>query len=884
MTTLGADPVYNNETLDNNTGTGYLMTDSSFTVGCCGVLVNWKVFIQSRGSINLQIWRPEGSKYKLIGENIYSFDSPSQLIVQSLDIPQAQQVVVKQNDVIGWYSSSSDMVPYKSGAGSASGNYLQLFTTPPTVGTSYEWSTANFFSQRSYAVQSTIDANVAPTFKNLPATKTFQDKTPATTVMIVTVTDDNSGDVATLSVSLKTHTDKFEVSSNSVAPKAGWTWSVGTFDASVVVTDQCGNSGTETLTIVIENTAPDISYLPSASELSEVVTSETKLGDLSVTDVQTYTCSIYEVTPSSGSAKFILKQASGSSVYSIYSAENPNFVYSMVSQYKVNVTCTDVYSLTSWGEYTVNILPNKPPVLGTLPATQAVSAKTTTIGTEIFSALATDTDSSQIFYNKTCSPNPCPFEIFGDGKIKATEDLMLHKVPTYDMHIYAYDGRTLVGPGTLTININDINHVPVISNIPTSTVTVPENTAVGTEVFTVQVTDQDPGDTHTYTVTYSPAEGGLYLTMDANTGVISVKDGIDYESLRTINKLTYDVTIIANDGRESSTSQQMTIIITDVNEQQTGFVKSLYTIETGEGKSGNMLTNPFTGTQVLDPDFNEVQTFTMDCGANQGKFSMDPNTGSITQSVEYDLDSAGKEQEVVTCTVTATDKGGHTVTTQLSITINEINDNAPVLDKGSYSFFVSQCSSVGSSAGQVTATDKDVKQEHKDVTFTLTSGTGFLVGNDGTIHVAQDLCNVPVGTKYDFTLTAVNADGLQDTAPVSIVIRDPTTTTSTTTTTTTTTTAPPSSGGSSISTGGFFDNPENLAWFIPAVLLAALMMALFIYFLYKCFRHPGLLSRVCCKKKTSPRHRVKEPEKINGKYEWNVWSHSDYTDNKIEMR
>ena len=40
-----------------------------------------------------------------------------------------------------------------------------------------------------------------------------------------------------------------------------------------------------------------------------------------------------------------------------------------------------------------------------------------------------------------------------------------------------------------------------------------------------------------------------------------------------------------------------------------------------------MLTNPFTGTQVLDPDFNDVQTFTMDCGINQGKFRMNTNTG-----------------------------------------------------------------------------------------------------------------------------------------------------------------------------------------------------------------------------------------------------------------
>lgn len=59
--------------------------------------------------------------------------------------------------------------------------------------------------------------------------------------------------------------------------------------------------------------APDISSLPSSSDLSEEVTSETHLKDLTVTDMQTYTCAISDVTPASGSAKFILKQTSGTS-------------------------------------------------------------------------------------------------------------------------------------------------------------------------------------------------------------------------------------------------------------------------------------------------------------------------------------------------------------------------------------------------------------------------------------------------------------------------------------------------------------------------------------------------------------------------------------------
>ena len=133
---------------------------------------------------------------------------------------------------------------------------------------------------------------------------------------------------------------------DSITTKTSWTWAVGTYDVIVVVTDQCGNSATSTATIIIENSvclkrliidirqynisfekwiqiwkfvcfffrkAPDISSLPSSSNLSEEVTSETNLKDLTVTDMQTYTCAISDVTPASGSAKFILKQTSGTS-------------------------------------------------------------------------------------------------------------------------------------------------------------------------------------------------------------------------------------------------------------------------------------------------------------------------------------------------------------------------------------------------------------------------------------------------------------------------------------------------------------------------------------------------------------------------------------------
>lgn len=47
----------------------------------------------------------------------------------------------------------------------------------------------------------------------------------------------------------------------------------------------------------------------------------------------------------------------------------------------------------------------------------------------------------------------CVFAIAA-GEILATTDLSSHTVPGFDLYIYVYDGKTLVGPRTLTVIIS----------------------------------------------------------------------------------------------------------------------------------------------------------------------------------------------------------------------------------------------------------------------------------------------------------------------------------------------------------------------------------------------------------------------------------------------
>ncbi|XP_033726778.1 protocadherin Fat 4-like [Pecten maximus] len=467
----------------------------------------------------------------------------------------------------------------------------------------------------------------------------------------------------------------------------------------------------------------------------------------------------------------------------------------------------------------------------------------------------------------------------------------------------------------------DINDIPVISNIPTGlSLTIPENSAVTTTILDTAVTDGNAGDSHTFSAVFTPAEGATYFRIITGTGVIRPTQVIDYEELLGKGITSFTVAVTANDGREDSVTKFFTLAVTDVNEQQTGFSQATYQISGLETTTTFADLSPTLAKSVIDPDdTRDTQTLTMDCGANTGLFSMDPSTGRVTKTAEYDLDATQQTSDTVACVVTATDEAGHTVTADLNIVINEENDNPPVLDKETYTFFLPINTGAGSQFGPFSSTDADVLTDHTDTTYTLTGGSGLFGLTDccsvfNNVNFSTTTHNV--GDSFTMTLTALNNNGLKDTATVNVILIDPITTTTASTTTTTTTTASASSlafpnfGGSG-SISNFLDDPENLGWFIPTMILLAAMLALLGYMIYRCIRNPGAfakLGNLCkgrslnCKwperskmatktkkskkiiRKRNKENRVRQEDKNDGKYEWNIWSHSDFGNKAVEHR
>ncbi|KAL3856367.1 hypothetical protein ACJMK2_011135 [Sinanodonta woodiana] len=703
------------------------------------------------------------------------------------------------------------MVSYKSGGGEEDGNRYQT-TADLTVGTNLSWSggSVTTTNDRSYAIRADYIANSAPTFTSLPGTVSITNaKTAGYLLHTLTFTDTNPYDVSSLAVTMQTTSTyfSFDASSYQVTVASSLSGVNGTYYLDFRVADICPQTGTGTLTIVVTNVPPTINNLPATTDLSEDVVTEKLLYSINVTDpTDTVTCSL--VTTSD---PFLVRLKNGTSVWGIYVKSNPNFNYDTKSQYTLSISCSDGMD-TVTRTFTVYLIRNSPPVITNLASSVSL-ATTATSSYTVFTVIATDAENDQLYFNMTCNRAVCPFQILDSGIILLTSNLQGTTTAGYDLSVYVYDGTTLVGPRILTVTISGINSKPVISNLPlSSALSVSENTALGTSVFKVSVTDADVGNTHTFTMTSSPGTGMNYFSINTSTGVVSTaSNSIDYE---TVPSKSYNFTVTVSDGTDTDT-KTLQIDLSNVNEAPS-FAQTLYSISASEATSGTALPDP--GFVSSDPDSGDTRQYSQNCGSATGYFRMASATGRLNFSIDYDVDS-GLYPTSIVCVVTVTDAGGLTGTTSLSIRISDINDNKPVFIPSVYSFFVSYYAGTATVIGTVNASDADIGT-YGTVTLTLNQtslGVAYFgITSLGSLYTQRSVSPLGSGSTNIIQVLATDGGGIVTTAFVTIVVSD-TTTFSTTTAVTGYKT--------------FLQDGRNVAWMSVSGIVGLVIIGFLIWFL-----------------------------------------------------
>ncbi|MCB9993620.1 MAG: right-handed parallel beta-helix repeat-containing protein [Hyphomicrobiaceae bacterium] len=241
----------------------------------------------------------------------------------------------------------------------------------------------------------------------------------------------------------------------------------------------------------------------------------------------------------------------------------------------------------------------------------------------------------------------------------ADTDVLTHieKIKINGVTVNADDARTNIG-----IAINSI-----IDPETGSTISVDENSATGTAVATVNVTNSQTalGDTTTFEL--RETGGGAFtgpFSIDSS-GNITVTGALDFE---TTTSYALKVAVVDSHGNE--TVQAITINVADVNEAPNGGVGGLET-QTASLQAG--LTQAKLGLGALgDPDPNDTLTYTIDTLPTHGTVFLNGTalTGgeALTEAEFQALTYSAKDTASTEALVISVSDG--TNVTPINVTIN----------------------------------------------------------------------------------------------------------------------------------------------------------------------------------------------------------------------
>ena len=328
-------------------------------------------------------------------------------------------------------------------------------------------------------------------------------------------------------------------------------------------------------------------------------------------------------------------------------------------------------------------------------------------GTVILTLNATDKDSGEnglITYGISEGFTLTDFVLDPNtGEIKvATDELVYHPDKNYAFIAEAYDnGQNRKRKQVwvyITILDTGNNYPQITVNVGNSGfVNVSEARGLKQKVADVTVEDPDTGPNGE--VTCSTQDGYFAVTKITDAQfIVIVNSALDREikDLHTVN-----VTCTDKGDPALSSSKTFVVRVTDENDNKPQFEMASYDAKIPEHTKE---------TQIL----MKVSATDRDIGANSrihyaivdnDKITIDPVTGVVSAKPFFDREST----PVIVFTVLAIDSGVKplTGTATVTLTIDDINDNAPEFVQSSYSLEVLENMPSGTYVDQLSATDRD---------------------------------------------------------------------------------------------------------------------------------------------------------------------------------
>ncbi|RKU16247.1 hypothetical protein C6503_12500, partial [Candidatus Poribacteria bacterium] len=407
---------------------------------------------------------------------------------------------------------------------------------------------------------------------------------------------------------------------------------------------------------------------------------------------------------------------------------------------------------------------NNAPVFTDGSSTIRTIAENTASGTNIGTAFAaTDADSGDTLTYTVGGADAAAFSIVStSGQLQTKAELDYETKSSYSVRVSVSDNNGGSASIDVAIRVTDVteNRAPVFSDGASTTRTIAENTAPGTNIGTpVAATDADPGDTLTYTLGGTDATS---FSINGTTGQLQTRTALDYETKRS-----YSVTVTASDSSLTD-NITVTITVTNVNEAPV-FPDDISTTRT---IAENIFIGTNIGTPIAATDVdNDTLTYVLSSSDPVvfSTFSLDSTSGQLQTTNPLDYET--KNSYSVTVSVSDGKGGSDSIT--VTITVTDVNEGLPSFTEGSSTRrTIAENTASGTNIGTpIAATDAD---SGDTLTYTLSGTDAAAFSIVSTSGQLQTLVALDYETKWSYSVTVSVSDGKggSDSITVTITVTD----------------------------------------------------------------------------------------------------------------
>ncbi|XP_052005437.1 protocadherin alpha-8-like [Xyrauchen texanus] len=319
---------------------------------------------------------------------------------------------------------------------------------------------------------------------------------------------------------------------------------------------------------------------------------------------------------------------------------------------------------------------------------------------------------------------------------------------TYKLLLTAVDGGTPPRSGTLniTVTVLDINDNRPVFSRETYSVTLRENSIVGTVVIQVNATDKDEGSNSDIEYSFATLNSKVHevFELDKITGEVRVKGEVDFEETEV-----YKLDIQASDKGHPpmSANCRVNIKIIDVNDNKPEIeITSLSKDIPEDSKPGTVISL----ISVIDKDAGINGKVICQLNKNvpfELKPSFKDNMYSLVTHGRLDRES--DSQYDIKITVSDLGQPSLTSLTTLSVQISDVNDNAPEFAINPLELYIMENNAAGSSIISVSASDRDTA-ENAVISYHIIRGDGTHDDMSSFLNVNSETGVISALKSFDF--------------------------------------------------------------------------------------------------------------------------------------